>query len=183
MPFTIQQEISFNESSSCAAEHENIYDKPSTLQPHANEQQKELHKHCETVSSRSALNIQQVSLPQTIRLMHTKSATLSYGNEASPTEDQAIMGISRSLQDIIDNGQYSRETPPSDLDAPAHGPFPFYQNNFLQVPVATNAVMTDTSSDTLARPKSTSFLDTRTEEIYEDVHDVVTSEYYTLPSG
>ena len=88
------------------------------------------------------------------------------------SENQTIMSLSKSLQNI------NRETSPSDLDAPAHASC---QNNFLQVPaMATNAVMTETS---LAIPKSTSFLDTTNEEIYDNVCDLVSPIYCTLPSG
>ena len=86
----------------------------------------------------------------TSHFMHTKSATYSPENEASPSENEARTSLSRSLQDFSDIGQFS--TSPTDLDAPASTSS---QDNFLQVPaMTTNAVMTTTSHNSWARPKS-----------------------------
>ena len=177
MPLAIQQEILSNESTSSATEHENIYDKVTTLQPYANVQPEELHRHFAKFFSNGDMS-KMMTLPQK---KHSTSATFSPENETSPSENQTKASRSKSLQNISDNGQFlniNRETSPSDLDAPARASS---QDNFLQVPaMATNAVMTETS---LARPKSTSFVDTRNEEIYDNVCDLVSPKYCILPSG
>ena len=178
MPLAIQQEISSNESTSSVTEHENIYDKVTTLQPYANMEPEELHRHFAKFFSTGGNMSKAMALPQK---RTSTSAIFSPENEASPIENQTKASRSKSLQNINDNGQFlniNRETSPSDLDAPARASS---QHNFLQVPaMATNAVMTETS---LARPKSTSFVDTRNEEIYDNVCDLVSPKYGTLPSG
>ena len=177
-PLAIQPEISFNESTSLATEHENTYDKLNTLKPYANVQLGELHRDFAKLFSNGDNMSKMMTLPQK---KHSTSATFSPENEPSPSENQTKASRSKSLQNISDNDQFlniNRETSPSDLDAPARASS---QDNFLQVPaMATNAVMTETS---LARPKSTSFVDTRNEVIYDNVYELVSPIYYTLPSG
>ena len=177
MSLAIQQKVSVNESTKLSAENENVYDKPNVLQPYAIVQPLELHRHFANFFSTGPTETR--SLPRKTRLMLTKSATYSPESETIPNENQAIISLSRSLQNINDNGQSS--TLPADLDAPTRT---LSQDNFLQVPaMATNAMITTTSHDSLPRPKSTSFIDTTIEEIYDNVCDLVSPKYCTLPSG
>ena len=187
MPLAIQQKVSVNESTKLSAENENVYDKRNVLQPYAIVQPLELHRHFANFFSTGPIETR--SLPRKTRLMLTKSATYSPESETIPNENQAIISLSRSLQNINDNGQSLQDindngqssTLPADLDAPTRT---LSQDNFLQVPaMATNAMITTTSHDSLPRPKSTSFIDTTIEEIYDNVCDLVSPKYCTLPSG
>ena len=165
MPLAIQQKVLVNESTNLSAENDhetlNIYDKPNVLQPYANVQPLELHRHFANFFSTGPTETKSLA-----HLMLTKSAT------AIGSENQAVMSLSRSLQDISDIGQSSASL--TDLDVPAHASS---QDNLLQVPaIATNAMLTTTS---LPRPKST-LIGTNIEGIYDHV---ASPEYHTLPSG
>ena len=165
MPPAIQQKISFNKSTSLPSD---ICYKPNMLQPYAIVQPGELHRHFAKFFSTEQKTR---SLPEKT---HSKSDTRSPESEANPSKNKVC--LSRSLQDI---GPFSSS--PTDLDAPARTSS---QDNFLQVPaMTTNAVMTTTTYGSLARPKSTSFIDITTERIYDNVGDLISPEYCTLPSG
>ena len=163
MPPAIQQKTSVNKSTSLSADYVNICYKPDTLQPYAIVNFAKFFSTDHEPKTRS--------LPQKAHLMHMKFDTHS---PESKTKNKVC--LSRSLQDIC---QFSSS--PTDLDVPVSTSS---QDNFLQVPaMATNAVMTTTTYDSLARPKSTSFIDTTFEGIYDNVGDLVSPDYIELPSS
>ena len=171
MPLAIQQEISVNESTSLSADYVNICYKPDTLQPYANVQLGELHRLFARFFSTEPKTR---SLSQETHLLHTKSDTHSPESKTSPSKNKVC--LSRSLQDI---GPFSSS--PTNLDAPTSTSS---QDNLLQVPaMATNAVMTTTTYDSLARLKSTSFIDTTFEGVHDKICDLVSPDYIALPSS
>ena len=126
------------------------------------------------------------------QLMRKISDTYSPVNEActlsNDCEDQSILNTSRPLQDISNHshlpGLINKVTHfNSDSDVTTCATSPLYENLPVKVPLTKNAVINDVSHDTTTRRSSTSSLGTATEEIYENIHDLVSPQCYTVPAG
>ena len=120
-------------------------------------------------------------VPPPRQLMH-KRKYLSE-NEAITNQQQAMIDMSRSLEDITDCKQLPHSTHSySNLGLnvfPVHKVHPMY----LQVPLTTNAAMTKSPHDVTVKPihlKSTSLPDTPSEEIYDDVYNVASPKHSTI---
>ena len=171
MPLAIQQEISVNESTSLSAECVNICYKSNALQPYPNVQPGKFHMYFTRFFSTEPNT---GSLSQETHLLHTKSDTHSPESKTSPSKNKVC--LSRSLQDI---GPFSSS--PTNLDALTSTSS---QDNLLQVPaMATNAVVTTTTYDSLARLKSTSFICSIFEGVHDKICDLVSPDYIELPSS
>ena len=178
----IQQKSSSRETATHASPLlDKIHARKTPLRPNTSDLES-----CSSFANSSKVDMGTSLLPPPRQLMHNRVAKYLSENEAITNQQQAMIDMSRSLQDVKDCKQLPH--PNFSYSNPGLNVFPVYKIHpmQLQVPLTTNAVMTKSSHDVRVKPihfKSTSVLDTPSAEIYDDVYNVASPKHPTIPKG
>ena len=131
--------------------------------------------HSSSFANSSKVDTVTKPVPPPRQLMHKRAAKYVSGNEAITNQQQTMIDMSRSLEDITDCKQLPH--PNLSYSNPSLNVFPVHKVHlmYLQVPPTTNAAMTKSPHDVKVKPihfKSTSLPDTPSEETHNDVCNV-----------
>ena len=134
----------------------------------------------------SGMDVMKKSLSLGRQLMHHNTAAYLSENESTTSDHQAVIDMSRSLQNIPDSLQFPNlvTSPCSNSDSDVsllHKKHPIQVSPTINV---VNTTVTQPTHSDAAKPipfKSASLLDT--EGIYDYIHDVTFPRYHTIPRG
>ena len=184
---SIQQKISLSECTSCDA---TLMDKDhatrTSWQLPCTEM---LHKKLSSslsVTKYSGMDVKKKPLSLGRQLIHQNTATYLSENESTTSDRQAVIDMSRSLQNIPDSLQFPNlvTSPYSNSDSDVsllHKKHPIQVSPTINV---VNTTVTQPTHSDAAKPipfKSASLLDA--EGIYDYIHDVTFLRYHTIPKG
>ena len=186
IPLSIQQKISPIKYTSCDA---TLMDKDhatrTSLQLPSTEMLYKKLPSSLSFTKYSGIDVMKKSLSLGRQLMHQNTATYLYENESTTSDHQAVIDMSRSLQNIPDSLQFPNlvTSPYSNSDSDVSL---LHIKHHIQVsPTANvNTTVTQPSHSDAAKPipfKSASLLDT--EGIYDYIQDVTLPRYHTIPRG
>ena len=175
----IQQKSSSRQTVTCASP---LVDKIHTRKPPLKPCTSDL-LHSSSFANSSKIDTVTKPVPPPRQLMYKRVAKYVSENEAITNQQQAMIDMSRSLEDITDCKQLPHSTHSySNLGLsvfPVHKVHPMH----LQVPLTTSVAITKSPRDVTVKPihfKSTSLPDTPSEEIYDDVYNVASPKHHTI---